>query len=514
MTTPRSPAEFAAIFAEAKRLHIAGEFKRARALYQDLANRNPDEDAPLWMLVDLDSRDGLLVTARRRLETIATRRPESKDARLALAGVVEELGDMETALALYRAEADATPDDPVAISRVASVSRFAGKLDEAKVLLRRLIDGWPDSSGGYVGLAAVDVSALTDSDVAKIEALAHSRSTPIPERIQLLFALGEILDRRGFYDEAFGAFDEGNRLQRENLAEGFIDAAAFGGLPKPTEGHKSIAEAEAHHADFVKVVREQFTSQYLSHFGGRGLGTNAPIFIVGMPRSGSTLLEQILSSHPDVTGLGETKALSLRFRELAATPRAEMTEDFKRNFYRKVGESYLDALKERGWSGHGRVIDKMLGNYTQVGTIHLALPNAVIIHSVRDPVDTCFSCFRQSFKDRNETTYDLGAVGRQYVLYRSMMAHWDSVLPGRVLHVQHEAILADPEAEVRKLVAACGLDWNDACLRFYENSRPVRTASSSQVRAPLSRAGVARWRPYEKYLGPLFEALGPYARDR
>lgn len=511
MLKPHSPQVFTATFAEARRLHQAGEFQRARLLYQDLTGRHPAEPAPRLMLAELDMRDGRLATARRRLAALVEEFPADRNMRLALAGVAEELADMETAIGLYRKDVEELPDDPVAMSRLATVLRIGGKMDEAKSLFRRLIDGWPESSGGFVGLAATDPSALSDKDISKIEALAAAPSVSLPERIQLLFALGEIRERQKSHDGAFAAFDAGNRLRRENLETSFLDPIAKAMLPKSDEPHATVEDAERRLREFLGGIRQMFVEQYLSYFGGSGLTTNAPIFIVGMPRSGSTLLEQILSSHPKVTGLGETKALSMTFKGLMPTSRAAMTEEFKRTFYRRVGEAYLEALKERGWSGRDRVIDKMLGNYANVGIIHLAFPNAVIINSMRDPVDTCFSCFRQTFKDRNEMTYDLGAVGRQYVLYREMIAHWDTVLPGRVHHVQHEAILADPETEIRKLVALCGLEWNDACLRFYEADRPVRTASTTQVRKPLFKSSVARWKPYEKHLAPLFEALGPYA---
>jgi hypothetical protein len=171
----------------------------------------------------------------------------------------------------------------------------------------------------------------------------------------------------------------------------------------------------------------------------------------------------------------------------------------------------LAALKELGWDGKRRVIDKMLGNYINVGIIHLALPHAVVVHSMRDPVDTCLSCFRQLFGKRNEQTYDLAAIGRQYVSYREMVAHWDRVLPGKMIHVQHEALLAAPEHRIRELVARCGLVWDEACLRFDQTERTVRTASVAQVRRPLSTAAVERWRKYERHLTPLFQALGPFA---
>lgn len=510
MLKPHSPEVFMSTFAEAKRLHLAGEFKRARLLYQDLVARNPDETGPRLMLAELDMRDGKLATVRGALEQLVRKHPDNRDIRLAFAGIVEELGDMAAAIPIYRREADAAPGDPIALSRLATVLRLAGRMDEAKDLFRRIIVGWPHESGGYVGLAAVDPAALTEAEIAAMDALSKSDDVDVREKIQLLFALGEIRDRQKSFDAAFRAFDEANRLRRENLTIQF-DSAAAGVMPKPTASAATVHEAEQNLRRFVSEMREMFTPQYLRFFSGGGSKSVAPIFIVGMPRSGSTLLEQILSSHPDVTGLGETSALSTSFRKLMPPPGTRPTEEFKQTFYWRVGEGYLEALKERGWSGQGRVIDKMLGNYINVGMIQLALPNAVILNSMRDPVDTCFSCFRHMFRDRNETTYDLGAVGRQYATYREAIAYWDEVLPGRVHHIQHEGILADPENEIRRIVALCGLEWNDACLRFHETDRLVRTASSSQVRRPINKSGMARWKPYEGYLKPLFDALGPYA---
>ncbi len=510
MSAPLSPQAFNASFTEAKRLHFEGHFDRARHIYQDIAARNPAEPAPHMMLAELDMRDGRLVTARKRLEAVIEQHPHLKAPRTALAGLAEELADAPVALALYRQEVDEAPGDPGAQARLATVLRLYGRLDEAKAMFERLAKDWPEASGGYLGLAAIDEAALTEEHIAKMKTMAEAPKTSLPERVQLYFALGDVWDRQKEYDKAFAAYDTANRLRRENLHEPFDDPVARSLMPKTPDTPTTVAQAEAELKAFLGGMREMFTKEYIAHFSGGGLTTDAPIFIVGMPRSGSTLLEQILSSHPQVTGLGETKALSHSFRKLMPVSRAQITEDFKRTFYRRVGETYLEAMRERGWNGQGRVIDKMLGNFANVGIIHLAFPNAVIINSMRDPVDTCFSCFRQTFKDRNETTYDLGAVGRQYVMYRQTLDHWQKVLPGRVHNVQHEALLADPEAEIRKLLVACRLEWNDACLRFYETDRPVRTASASQVRHPLFKTSVARWKPYVQYLTPLIEALGPY----
>jgi hypothetical protein len=178
---------------------------------------------------------------------------------------------------------------------------------------------------------------------------------------------------------------------------------------------------------------------------------------------------------------------------------------------RALAHRYLEAVRGRGWRGVGRFVDKTLENYLHVGAIALMFPNAVILHAVRDPVDTCFSCYRQLFASGAETLYDLAEIGIDYVGYRGVMEHWDRVLPGRVVEVRNEALAAAPQAQIRWLVTeACGLAWNDACLDFYVSNRPVRTASGVQVRSQVSQAGVGRWRRYEAHLAPLLTALGLY----
>src|SRR6185312_137001 len=247
-------------------------------------------------------------------------------------------------------------------------------------------------------------------------------------RTGLWFALGEALERRGRDDEAWAAFAEGNRLQRTQLA-------ARPGADPPTllNLHRRSAER----------VRAAFTADRLATGAGLGLSTTAPIFVVGMPRSGSTLIEQILSSHPQVRALGETAILPrlLEGGGLAARPdQAALWA---------LGRRYLDEIRARGWSGAGRFVDKTLENYLHVGAIALMFPRATILHAVRDPVDTCLSCWRQLFAEGAETLYDLAEIGAEHQVYRQTMDHWRAVLPGRVIEVDHEALVADPERQIR-----------------------------------------------------------------
>lgn len=510
MLQPLAPAVFSSALEEAKRAHLSSDFARARRLYENLLAHYPNEPAPQVLLAELDLRDGRLVTARHRLERIAAEHPESHETRVALANVLQELGDVNATTALYREEVAQAPDSLDAWAKFANALQIAGQIDDAAGAYGKIVGAWPDKSVGYFGLAAIDPKRITVEQVARLQGIAQ-RGSP-HERIQALFALGTVLEGRGQFDEAFEAFSTGNRLKCENPDLG--EAPPNGALVLPTgpPPFTSVKEAERQHENFVRETKAMFSVSYIARFAGNGDPSRAPIFIVGMPRSGSTLLEQILSSHPDVQGLGETSALSRVFRAgLAAVQR---DPSGAAGFYRGVGAAYLDALRELGWDGRRHVIDKMLANYINVGIIHLALPNAVVLHTMRDPVDTCLSSFRQLFGKRNETSYDLGASGRQYVRYREMIAHWDAVLPGRVVHVEHEALVANPERMIPAVVAACGLSWHDDCLHFEKNVRTVRTASVNQVRRPISTAAVQRWRKYERHLGPLFAALGPYAPER
>jgi hypothetical protein len=222
----------------------------------------------------------------------------------------------------------------------------------------------------------------------------------------------------------------------------------------------------------------------------------APIFIIGMPRSGSTLVEQILAAHPDVTALGESADLAAA---LLTNPQSAASE-------------YLSRARARGWY-KGRLVDKSLTNHMHVSAINALFPRATIIHTVRESADISFSCYSINFGNDMlmSFSYDLRNIGRRFRLYREIMNHWGFALMGRVAQVRYEALARDPERETRALLQACGLPWDDRCLRFYENDRKVETASADQVRRPIFTDSIGRWRNYERHLGPLFEALGPYA---
>jgi hypothetical protein len=259
-----------------------------------------------------------------------------------------------------------------------------------------------------------------------------------------------------------------------------------------------------------------FTREFLEARKGAGANSNAPIFVVGLPRAGSTLIEQILASHSQVEGTMElpdiisiATRLDGKRRKGEESLYPEILADKSAEELRALGEQYLERTKVQRKLGRAYFVDKMPNNFAHLGLIHLILPNAKIIDARRHPLACCFSGFKQHFARGQNFTYDLGDIGRYYSDYASLMAHFDAILPGRVHRVIYEKMVDDPQTEVRRLLDYCGLPFEENCLRFYENDRAVRTASSEQVRQPIYREGVDHWRNFEPWLGPLKDALGP-----
>jgi hypothetical protein len=307
--------------------------------------------------------------------------------------------------------------------------------------------------------------------------------------VHLHFTLGKAYEHIGKFDSAFEHFLSGNALKRGQIA--YTEAVTLGRMER---------------------TRAIFSRDFMKRHEASGEPSRAPVFVVGMARSGTTLIEQILASHPAVFGAGE-----LQFFEQAANavgnmmpgaPRfPDMASDFRAEHFRSLARRYLEQLLPRAPAA-SRIVDKMPANFHFIGLIHLALPNATIIHAVRDPLDTCVSCFSVNFTYAQPHTFDLAELGRHYRRYRDLMAHWHDVLPpGRVIDVPYEALIGDLDGAARRIVAACGLDWDPRCLDFHRTERPIRTTSSVQVRQPIYNSSIGRWRRYEKFLGPLLTEL-------
>ncbi len=485
------PAASAELLDAAAAHYAAGRLDEAARAYQRVETADPDDIRPRYSLAVIDLRQGRADSARRRLRAVIAREPGLFGAQQNLGAACQSLGRWSEAAAAYRSALALRPDAAETGFSLARALTILGRVDEALACYRALLADTAARHRALTRMAVLDPDAIDEDGLAELQRAAWDGAIDAETRTGLLFALGGVLDRQRQDEAAFAAFAAGNRLKLETLAP---------------VGPDAIARA---HAAAIDDLKSAFTPAFIARRQGGGISSAAPIFVVGMPRSGSSLIEQILASHRKVQGMGESTALSD-----VADNRFPYGPDQPGDAapLRQLAEDYLTAMRARGWTGAPRFVDKTLENHLRVGMIHLMFPKAVVLHSARDPVDTCLACYRQLFASGAETLYDLGQIGAAYVRYRRMMEHWNAVLPGRVIEVSHEALITDPDRQIHWLVTeACGLDWERACLRFHEAEGVVRTASAAQVRQPIFHTSVQRWRRYERHLAPLFEALGPYA---
>ncbi|MFA6119954.1 MAG: sulfotransferase [Sideroxydans sp.] len=370
-----------------------------------------------------------------------------------------------------------------------------GDIERAEGLFRKALANKPDNVSARIHLIQANKVKVGDENfVALLEEEKDADKHSDNRKLSLHFALGKCYDDTKDYDKAFPHFLKGCKIKR----------AKFNYAPDAT-------------ARQFTELKEIFGKAYIDGLRGAGDPSGLPIFVLGMPRSGTTLTEQIIASHPDVYGAGELPDL-LRIAHRKTDPKTTTFPDNLRYLNPATlnawGAEYVSGLKQRAPKAK-HITDKMPANFFAVPLIHLMLPNAKIIHVNRNPVDTCVSCFTRLFHRKQEHTYDLAELGRYYADYARLMDHWRQVLPaGAFYDVQYENIVADQEGEARKLLEYCGLEWDAACLDFHKTKRQVRTASVTQVRQPIYTTSVERWRSYEKFLGPLLEQLGDLVPKR
>ncbi|HEX5392827.1 MAG TPA: sulfotransferase [Rhodocyclaceae bacterium] len=421
--------------------------------------------------------------------------PGRVDALCQLGTVRTELAQPEAAEAAYRQALAIDPNHADALTGLGNLKLEAGAIDEAEALLREAVFQAPDNMGARFHLTQVKKVKPDDENVAVLAAMAadadEMQALSADKRISLHYALGKAYDDLKDYDRAFPHFIEGARIKRSKLN---YDSKA------------DVARAQR--------IADVVNADYLARLQGAGNSSDLPVFVLGMPRSGTTLTEQIIASHPDVFGAGELSDLM----EILQQPVGQgIAPAYPENLTALTpatltarGDEYLARVKRLAPKAK-RITDKMPANYLGLGLIPLILPNAKIIHVKRNPVDTCISCFTRLFNRHQDATYDLAELGQHYAAYARLMNHWRAVLPGRFLEVQYEDIVADMEGQARRLIEFVGLEWNDACLAFHKTQRSIRTASVTQVRQPIYSSSVERWRHYEKHLGPLLEGLGEFA---
>lgn len=496
--------------------HRQNRLAEAAQRYREVCGFFPEHPGALHGLGLVALREHRYHDAVNHLKQASKVAPQSEPIRGDLGQALLQLGRYQEALNCFRAVLRAQPESTIALVGAGTALNILGRPEEALVAFRKLRALAPQNAEAYFGAASAllqtgdtsgaradleqaialaprratyhralaELERFTDNDtrLTTLESLARDqRDLPDDQKVELHFALAKAHDDLKRYDDAFIHLEKGNAIRRAMIA---YDENAV--------------------ADVFQRMKNVFAADTFRD--GHGDLSSLPIFIVGMPRSGTTLIEQILSSDPAVRGLGELTHIQDLIMDGFAGP--DYPNDALSDATRaKFGGEYLQRLGKL-LGGVKHVIDKFPGNFQHIGLIHQALPHARIIHVRRDPMDTCFSCYSKLFLNGLNYAYDLGELGRYYRLYESLMAHWRRVLPeGVVLEVQYEALVRDFENEARRIVDYCGLTWSERFPAFHENDRAVRTASQTQVRQPLFGSSIGRWKNYERHLSPLREAL-------
>ncbi len=457
-------------------LELAPSFTAARSHYATVLNRQNRASEAL-----------------RQIESVLATEPHNPSHRNLKANVLVGIGEYSQAIDLYTGILAEYPRQAKVWLSFGHVLKTAGRQEEGVRAYRKSIELAPNLGEAYWSLANLKTFRFTPADIEAMQAQLALTDLPAEDRLHFQFALGKAREDEERFDASFQHYAEGNRLHREQL-------------------HYSADE----HSNTVRRSIDLLTREFFDARADAGCPAPDPIFVVGLPRAGSTLIEQILSSHSMVEGTMElydmislARGLEPRGARDTALKYPEILGTVSAAELRAVGEQYLERTRVQRKTSAPFFIDKMPNNFMHIGLIHLALPNARIIDARRHPLGCCFSVFKQQFARGQNFSYSLDDVGRYYCDYVALMAHFDAALPGRVHRVFYEAMIEDTEAQVRRLLDYCGLPFEEQCLRFYENSRAVRTASSEQVRQPIFREGLEQWRHFEPWLQPLKAALGP-----
>ena len=516
---------------EAVKLLREGKLGKAERIVRELLKEYPTDVSAIRVLADVGIKVGQLKDARHLLERCLDLAPDFHAARhsyalvlirlnkpeaalheaerllslepnnpnfLTLKGsILVRIGDHDEAISIYEKVLKNYPNQARAQMSYGHTLKTVGRLEDSIEAYRKCIRLSPEVGEAYWSLANLKTFRFNDDDIENMRQQVTAEGGDADDQAHLAFALGKALEDRGEYDESFKFYRRGNSIRRIE--------------------HRHNPKINV--LDSVRQVRT-LDKTFFEQRKNWGCQSSDPIFIVGLPRAGSTLLEQILASHSQVEGTTElqdiiaiSRRLGDRSRQNPAGKYPEILRKMTADQFRELGESYLETTRIQR-SDYPFFIDKMPNNFRHIGLIHLILPNSRIIDARRHPMGGCFSGYKQLFANGQTFTYGLEDIGKYYRDYVRLMDHWDDVLPGRVHRVQYEEMVSDTEAQIRALLDYCELDFEEQCLRFYETERAVRTPSSEQVRKPIYKEGLEQWRHFELHLEPLKEALGPEIRQR
>ena len=505
--------------------HQAGRLEQAEKLCRQVLQKNPGHVDALRMLGLIAAAAGDLEDAEHLLRQALENAPDHVSAMFELGRVLKELDQHEQAIEVYREIVKLQPDNPKAHFRLAGVLgpaaltelsaaayqrcldlapqhagawlglghmlKTLGRQDEGIQAYQRCLELEPDFGEAYYSLANLKTYRFDDAQIQEMKERVASESVKEVSEVNFLFALAKAYEDRGDFDQAWHYYEQGNDKQRILVSYDPV-------------------QTETVNNDLIAFFNAEFFKEHLNS----GNPDRSPIFVLGMPRSGSTLVEQIIASHSQVEGTSElpyigriSKSLNRNRADGMRYPQV-LSELEPRHFHR-LGQDYLQMAAMHRVGGTPRFIDKMPNNFPSVGLIHTILPNAKIIDARRHPMDACLGNLKQLYAKGQTFSYDQNDIGEYYLQYQRMMDHWDEVLPGKVLRVQYEDTVADLESQVLRILEYLELPWEDGCLNFYDTERAVRTASSEQVRQPIYTSGVGFWRNYEPYLEELQEVLEP-----
>ena len=503
-----------------------GKLIKAEQLCKAFMQKVPRNIEGMRLLADIGSRLGVLEDAEFLLESAVEFAPDHTKARIDYIQVLRkrqnyqeslrqakllldadpsnpqfqsvfavesmQSGDYDTALSMFESILKILPEDPVTLTSRGHALKTQGQTEDAIDSYRRAIKKYAAHGEAYYSLANLKLFSFSDEEIQAMEAQESNLGISHQSRIYLNFALGKAYEDKSLFDKAFMFYERGNAFKKS----------------------QSRYKASDLTAEF-KAQTEVFDDAFIASHANTGFTSPDPIFIVGLPRSGSTLLEQILASHSQVDGTMELPNMLALAQKLRRGERMSavnhypgILKELPAEQFLEFGEKFIDETRVHRGSAPF-FIDKMPNNFRHVGLIKLMLPNAKIIDARRHPMGSCFSGFKQLFAEGQEFTYGLEEVGTYYRDYVELMDHWDKVLPGQVLRVQYEEVVADLDTQVRRILDYCGLEFEESCINFHETDRSVRTPSSEQVRQPIYQSGVEQWKNFESNLDPLKQALGP-----
>ncbi len=468
----------------ANAFHLAGRLKEALPHYQAACRLLGEIPEVRYNYGTALYEAGRTDEAISELKTVLALEPDYAEAHAALGVAFQSRGDLTQAAASLREAIRLRPGYQEAHRYLGLVIKDQGDIPGAVRQFNKLLDKYPaDALTRYILSKYQRYSTTKEADLETPLALLANPATSDEDRIFIHFTLGKILDDLGQYPEAFHHYSEGNRRRLATLAPGVIASGIN-----------------------LKTIRQIFTPRLFQRLSAAGNNSELPVFIIGMPRSGTTLVEQICAGHSAVRGRGELKTLGELIRKNLKRYPGCLTAMAPQQL-KETGEEYLAELQKNKPDGIIRLTDKMPTNFIELGLIRLLFPRARIIHCVRDPLDTCLSNFFQNFEEGNEFSFELKALGFYYRKYRELMEFWREVLPGDILEVRYENLVVDFENEAGRLIRFLGLEWQENCLTFFKNRRAIHTSSDWQVRQPIYSKSVERWKNYAEELAPLRRAL-------